>query len=82
MLKKLLFSALICLGLFSNLSAQDDDISWEDLEELESALLEVAAADQLSLILVKAGIAPVGGIPRVSHLPEQIRDRFRVAAQA
>ena len=40
MLKKLLFSALICLGLFSNLSAQDGDISWEDLEELEQLLDE------------------------------------------
>ena len=54
----------------------------EDLEELESALLEVAATDQLSLILVKAGIAPVKRIPRVSHLPEQIRDRFRGAVQS
>ena len=51
----------------------------EDLEELESTLTEVTASSQLSLILVKAGIAPVEGIPRVSHTPEQIRDRFKGA---
>ena len=54
----------------------------EELEELESALLEVAAGGQLSLILVKAGIAPIEGIPRVSHTPEQIRDRIRIAVQS
>ncbi|HIN23092.1 MAG TPA: sulfopyruvate decarboxylase subunit beta [Dehalococcoidia bacterium] len=54
----------------------------DDLEELESALTEVTAAGQLSLIVVKAGIAPVDGIPRVSHTPEQIRDRFKSAVQA
>ena len=54
----------------------------EELEELESALLEVAAGGQLSLILVKAGIAPIEGIPRVSHTPDQIRDRIRIAVQS
>ena len=54
----------------------------EDLEELESALTEATTGDQLSLILVKAGIAPIEGIPRVSHTPEEIRDRFRGAVQS
>ena len=54
----------------------------DDLEELESALLEVPVTGHLSLILVKAGIAPVDGIPRVSHTPEQIRDRFKGAVQS
>ena len=51
----------------------------EDIEELESALTEAKQGGQLSLILVKCGIAPVEGIPRVSHTPEEIRDRFRGA---
>lgn len=54
----------------------------EDLEELEAALTEAAAGGQLGLILVKAGIAPIEGIPRVSHTPEEIRDRFRGAVQS
>ena len=33
------------------------------------------------LILVKVGIAPVEGIPRVSHSPLEIRDRFMEAIQ-
>ena len=49
---------------------------------LKSAVTEVAAIRQLSFILVKAGIAPVEGIPGVSHTPQQIQNRFRVAAQA
>jgi thiamine pyrophosphate-dependent acetolactate synthase large subunit-like protein len=54
----------------------------EDLEELEAALTEATNGGQLSLILVKAGIAPLEGIPRVSHTPEEIRDRFKGAVQA
>ncbi len=54
----------------------------EDFEELESALIEAASNGQLSLILIKAGIAPIEGIPRVSHTPEQIRDRFKSAVQS
>ena len=53
----------------------------QDVEELESALTEATAGGQLSLILVKAGIAPVQGIPRVSHTPTEIRDRFKAAVQ-
>jgi thiamine pyrophosphate-dependent acetolactate synthase large subunit-like protein len=54
----------------------------EDPEGLDSALIEVNAIRQLSLVLVKAGIAPIEGVPRVSHTPEQIRDRFKGAVQS
>ena len=53
-----------------------------ELEELESALIQVLSGGQLSLILVKASIAPMEGIPRVSHTPTEIRDRFRGAVQS
>ena len=54
----------------------------EEVEGLEAALTEVANGGQLSLILVKCGIAPAEGIPRVAHTPEQIRDRFRGAVRS
>ena len=54
----------------------------EDIEELESALTEAKNNGRLSLVLVKCGIAPVEGIPRVSHTPEEVRDRFRAAVQS
>ena len=53
----------------------------DGIEELESALMEATNASHLSLILVKVGIAPVEGIPRVTHTPEEIRDRFKTAVQ-
>ena len=49
----------------------------EDNEDLKSALLECDAGPGPHLILVKSGIAPLEGIPRVSHSPTEIRDRFR-----
>lgn len=48
----------------------------DDLEGLEGALSEVAVLPGPHLVLVKAAIAPVAGIPRVSHSPTEIRDRF------
>ncbi|MEC8858158.1 MAG: sulfopyruvate decarboxylase subunit beta, partial [Chloroflexota bacterium] len=54
----------------------------EDFEALDSALTGALASGQLSLILVKAAIAPLEGIPRVSHTPEEIRDRFKAAVQS
>ena len=54
----------------------------EEVEELGLALTEAVANRQLSLILVKCGIAPAEGIPRVAHTPEQIRDRFRGAVRS
>ena len=33
-------------------------------------------------MLVKAAIAPVKDIPRVSHAPTEIRDRFKTTVQA
>ena len=48
----------------------------DEIEGLEVALLACEACRGPHLILVKAGIAPVKGIPRVSHSPTEIRDRF------
>jgi thiamine pyrophosphate-dependent acetolactate synthase large subunit-like protein len=53
----------------------------QDLEELELAITQAGSSGDLSLILVKVGIAPVAGIPRVSHTPTEIRDRFKSAIQ-
>ena len=53
----------------------------DDMEGLEFALLACDAGHGPHLILVKAGIAPVKGIPRVSHSPTDIRDRFRSRIQ-
>ena len=49
----------------------------DEIEGLESALLDCAGASGPHFILVKAAIAPVVGIPRVSHTPTDIRDRFK-----
>ena len=49
----------------------------EDGPELERALREFDDQPGPQLLLVKADIAPVEGIPRVSHDPTYIRDRFR-----
>ncbi len=54
----------------------------EGIEVLEAALTEASKGAQLSLILVKCGIVPLEGIPRVSHTPEEIRDRFKAAVQS
>ena len=48
-----------------------------EAQGLEKALSQGDTMDGPRLILVKAGIAPVEGIPRVSHSPTDIRDRFR-----
>ena len=53
----------------------------DNIEALESALLECASAIGPCLILAKAAIAPVEGIPRVSHAPTEIRDRFRTSVR-
>ena len=47
-----------------------------EAEDLDRALLGCALGDGPFLILVKVGIDPVEGIPRVSHSPTDIRDRF------
>lgn len=49
----------------------------EDLETLEAALADCDSNPGPHLILVKAGIAPVEGIPRIPHRPTDIRDRFK-----
>ena len=48
----------------------------EDIESLGGALLDNETSPGPHLILVKSGIAPVKDIPRVSHSPTEIRDRF------
>ena len=53
-----------------------------DVGELKSAMATAVKTGSLSLVLVKAGISPVEGIPRVSHSPSEIRDRFQSAVQA
>ena len=53
----------------------------DDIESLESALSDCDTGRGPHLILVKVGIAPVEGIPRVSHSPTDIRDRFRSCIQ-
>ena len=48
----------------------------DDHEGLENALQACMTGPGPSLLLVKAAIAAVEGIPRVSHTPTEIRDRF------
>ena len=47
------------------------------IDELETVLSQCLVNSGPHLILIKAGIAPVDGIPRVSLTPTEIRDRFR-----
>ena len=54
----------------------------EDVEDLKSALSECDNGPGPHLILVKAAIAPVKDIPRVTHSPTDIRDRFRRVVRA
>ena len=54
----------------------------EDIEGLEGALQDNEASPGPHLILVKVGIAPVKDIPRVSHTPTEIRDRFKAGVQS
>ncbi len=49
---------------------------------MESPSIEAKDGSQLSLILVKAGIATFEGIPRVSHTPTGIQNRFKPAVQS
>ena len=48
---------------------------------LDQALMDCNPGGGPFLILVKVGIAPIEGIPRVSHSPPDIRDRFRDTIQ-
>jgi thiamine pyrophosphate-dependent acetolactate synthase large subunit-like protein len=52
-----------------------------DLESLQDALKGCQPHSGPHLIVVKASIAPVRGIPRVSHPPIEIRDRFRASVR-
>lgn len=52
-------------------------IQVDDIEGLEGAMSEFAGDSGPHLGVVKSAIAPVEGIPRVSHSPTEIRDRFK-----
>ena len=54
----------------------------EDVESLEGALRDNESLPGPHLILAKVGIAPVKDIPRVSHTPTEIRDRFKAKVQS
>lgn len=54
----------------------------EDIESLEGTLRDNETAPGPCLILVKVGIAPIKDIPRVSHTPIEIRDRFKTRVQS
>ena len=49
----------------------------DDAEDLAQTLRECTLDNGPSLLHVKVAIVPVEGIPRVSHVPSDIRDRFR-----
>jgi phosphonopyruvate decarboxylase len=53
----------------------------DDIEGLEGALRDNETVPGPHLIMAKVGIAPVEGIPRVSHIPTEIRDRFKANIQ-
>ncbi|MCH7737751.1 MAG: hypothetical protein IH872_10180 [Chloroflexi bacterium] len=55
----------------------------EDMEGLEGVLEDARTTiSGPRLILVKVGIAPIKDIPRVSHAPTEIRDRFKARVQS
>ena len=57
-------------------------VAWVDgIEELDQALSQFDLGEGPFLVLVKVGIAPVEGIPRVSHSPTDIRDRLKDSVQ-
>ena len=53
----------------------------EDGENLAGALAECATAPSPHFILAKVGVASLDEIPRVSHSPTGIRDRFKSAVR-
>ena len=50
-----------------------------NLDNLETAISEIANSVGPILCLAKCAIRPVEGIPRVTIAPEDMRDRFRLA---
>ena len=49
----------------------------DEIEELEPELLRCTGKPGTHLLVIKCSIAPISGIPRVSHTPTEIRDRFK-----
>ena len=70
-------SSKVDLDEIAKSSGYPDVTRAEDLESLEGALSSWGTNPGPHLILVKAGIAPVEGIPRIPHPPTEIRDRFK-----
>ena len=70
-------SAMVDLGEIAKSSGYPHVARSENLKDLEDALSACDANLGPHLILVKCGIAPVPGIPRIPHLPTEIRDRFK-----
>ena len=70
-------SSKVDLDEIAKSSGYPDVTRAEDLESLEGALSAWGTNPGPHLILVKAGIAPVEGIPRIPHPPTEIRDRFK-----
>jgi len=70
-------SSKVNLDEIAKSSGYPHTVRAEDLESLEDALSDWDTNPGPHLILVKAGIAPVEGIPRIPHPPTEIRDRFK-----
>ncbi len=75
-------SSKVDLSQIGKSCGYDHAVRVEDVEGLEGALSDCDADSGPHLILVKAGIAPVEGIPRVPHSPTAIRDRFMAEMQS
>jgi phosphonopyruvate decarboxylase len=57
---------------------------WEadDRQSIEAAFTECESRPGPHFLLIKVSIAPIEDIPRVSHAPLEIRDRFRNGIEA
>ena len=70
-------SSKVDLDAIAKISGYPHVARAEHIEALEDALSDCATNPGPHLVLVKAGIAPVEGIPRIPHPPTEIRDRFK-----
>ena len=77
-------SARVSLAEVARASGYGSVAQAEDGPALEEALAALGRGAGPHFLLVKVGIAPVKGIPRVTLSPAEIRDRFRahIAASA
>ena len=70
-------SSQVSLAEVARASGYRSSTQVEDGSGLKEALEACRDTHGPHLVLVKVGIAPVEGIPRVSHTPAYIRDRFK-----